>query len=71
MKYLLSLLTLLSVRIPVLGQSTVPMADAMRDNGKIYVVVAVVMVVLLALLAYLVRLDWKITRLEKESDKPA
>lgn len=71
MKYILSLLMLLSISLPVLGQSAVPMADVMRDNGKIYVVVAVVMVVLLALLAYLVRLDWKITHLEKETDKTA
>ena len=44
----------------------VEMADQLRANGKIYVVVAVVVVILLGLILYLVRLDRKITRLEKE-----
>jgi CcmD family protein len=37
----------------------------MRSNGKIYVVVTVVLIILIGLLLYLVRLDRKITRLEK------
>ena len=42
------------------------MADALRQSGKIYVVVAVITVVLAGLLAYLVSLDRKLGRLEKE-----
>ncbi|HET9825609.1 MAG TPA: CcmD family protein [Chitinophagaceae bacterium] len=42
------------------------MADTMRSNGRIYVVVAVVVVILLGLILYLVRLDRKISRMEKE-----
>lgn len=42
------------------------MADTMRSNGRIYVVVAVVVVILTGLILYLVRLDRKIARLEKE-----
>lgn len=42
------------------------MADALRQSGKIYVVVAVITVVLAGLLAYLISLDRKLTRLEKE-----
>jgi len=42
------------------------MADSMRSNGKIYVVVAVVLVILAGLIFYLVGLDRKISRLEKE-----
>jgi CcmD family protein len=38
----------------------------MRSNGKIYVVVVVVLIILIGLLLYLVRLDRKITKLEKE-----
>ena len=45
----------------------VEMADTMRSNGRIYVVVAVVVVILIGLVLYLVRLDKKITRLEKEN----
>ena len=42
------------------------MADAMRANGKIYVVVAVIVIILSGLLAYLVRLDRKVSRLERD-----
>jgi CcmD family protein len=38
----------------------------MRSNGKIYVVVTVVLIILIGLLLYLIRLDRKISRLEKE-----
>ncbi len=44
----------------------VEMADALRDNGKIYVVVAVVAIIMAGLLAYLIRLDRKIAHLEKD-----
>jgi len=44
----------------------VEMADLMRSNGRIYVVVAVVLTILAGLIIYLIRLDKKITRLEKE-----
>jgi CcmD family protein len=42
------------------------MADAMRSNGKIYVVVAVLATIFAGIFAYLVYLDRKITRLEKD-----
>jgi CcmD family protein len=42
------------------------LADTMRSNGRIYVVVAVVVAILIGLLLYLWRLDRKMTRLEKE-----
>ena len=42
------------------------MADRMRADGKIYVVVAVLTLILLGLILYVVRLDRKISRLEKE-----
>lgn len=43
------------------------MADLMRSNGKIYVVIAVMLTILFGLIFYLVRLDKKITRLEKDA----
>ena len=46
----------------------VEMADTMRSNGRIYVVVAVVLTILTGLILYVIRLDRKITRLEKESN---
>ena len=42
------------------------MADALRHDGKIYVVVAVITVVLSGLLALLISLDRKVSRLERE-----
>ena len=42
------------------------MADALRRDGKIYVVVASALIILIGLFLYLVRLDRKISRLEKE-----
>jgi hypothetical protein len=45
---------------------TVEMADRFRADGKIYVVIAVLVTILLGLIAYVMRLDRKITRFEKE-----
>jgi CcmD family protein len=41
------------------------MADVMRSNGKIYVVIAVMVTILLGVVIYLIRLDRKISKLEK------
>jgi ABC-type branched-subunit amino acid transport system permease subunit len=41
------------------------MADTMRSNGKIYVVVAIALVILFGLIGYLIFIDKKITGLEK------
>lgn len=48
------------------AQPDVEMADVMRSNGKIYVVVAVLVIIFLALIIYLISLDKKATRIEKE-----
>ena len=48
------------------GTKKVEMADLMRSNGKIYVVVAVVLTILIGLLLYVFRLDRKISKLEKD-----
>jgi hypothetical protein len=45
---------------------TVNMADTMRSNGKIYVVLAVVLTIFSGIIIYLIRLDRKMSRLEKE-----
>jgi hypothetical protein len=49
-------------------QEKVDMADTMRSNGRIYVVVAVVVVILLGLILYLIRLDRKISRMERNKE---
>ena len=43
----------------------VKMADVMKDNGKIYVVIAVMLTILAGLVLYLIRLDRKLSKLEK------
>lgn len=48
-------------------EGKVDMADMMRSNGRIFVVVAVVVVILIGLILYLIRLDKKISKMEKES----
>jgi hypothetical protein len=49
------------------GNKKVEMADLMRSNGRIYVVVAVMLTILIGLVLYVVRLDRKISKLEKEN----
>ncbi|MGB3466875.1 MAG: CcmD family protein [Cyclobacteriaceae bacterium] len=46
-------------------KSEVEMADVLRSNGKIYVVVGVVLIIFIGLTAYTIRIDRKITKLEK------
>lgn len=45
------------------------MADNMRAEGKIYVVVAVIAVIFIGLLIYLLLLDRKISKLEKRKEE--
>ena len=72
-KTMFTFLSLLLVEWPLVALCQVTDAERkytafdMRSNGKIYVVVTVVLIILIGLLLYLVRLDRKITRLEKES----
>jgi CcmD family protein len=65
------LVLLLLTMVPFSGFGQDPeMADVMRSNGKIYVVVAVAMIVLTGILVYLVSIDRKVSALEKKiSDK--
>ena len=44
----------------------VGMADTMRASGKIYVVVAVLVIIFIGIVVYLVMIDKKVSKLEKE-----
>ena len=44
------------------------MADGLRANGKIYVVVVVLATIFAGIFVYLIRLDRKITQIEKEKN---
>ena len=51
------------------AQNTQPeMADALREDGKIYVVVLVLATIFAGILAFLVRLERKISKLEKQNN---
>ncbi len=52
----------------LLAQSAneVTMADTFRQEGKIYVVVAVMLLIFSGLVVYAIRIDRKVSRLEKE-----
>ncbi|GAB4013389.1 CcmD family protein [Spirosoma sp. KCTC 42546] len=67
-KFSLAALLLLSQHVfaqqPVSGG--VEMADQLRADGKIWVVVAVVAAVFTGIIIYLIRLDRQIGKLEKE-----
>ncbi len=44
----------------------IEMADRLREDGKIWVVVGVILLIFTGVIIYLVRLDLKISRLEKQ-----
>ena len=46
------------------AQAEVEMADGMRSEGKIYVVVGIILIILTGLVVYLVTLDRKVKKLE-------
>ena len=49
-------------------QNVPEMADQMRSNGKIYVVVAVCLLILIGLFLYAMTIDRKVKRLEKNKE---
>ena len=62
-----SLITILLILLTTtVASAQTEMADTMRANGKIYVVVAVLATIFAGIFAYLVLLDRKISKLEKE-----
>ena len=64
MKRVLSIVIFIFFTLIVNAQET-EMADVMKSNGKIYVVIAVMLTILAGLVLYLFRLDRKISKLEK------
>lgn len=64
---LLSILLISTINL-FAQDNSVEMADAMRNNGKIYVVVAVLLVILIGLIIYLFSLDKRLKMLEKKSN---
>jgi uncharacterized membrane protein YciS (DUF1049 family) len=65
---LLILITLIIPSMEVAAQSTekVEMADVLRQDGKIYTVVFGLVIILTAMIILLIRVDRKISRLERQ-----
>lgn len=65
---MMSICLLVMSSLPTLAQSSdeIAMADAFRTEGKIYVVVAVMLLIFAGMVVYMVSIDRKLKRLEKE-----
>ena len=73
MKKLISLITLLFTAMTLFAQDTTAnepeMADKLYADGRIYVVVAVVATIFTGIIVYLINLDSKLSKLEKQLKK--
>ena len=57
---------IVALSLNVQAQSEVQMADTMRSEGKIYVVVSIILIILVGLIAYLFLMDRKVKKLEDQ-----
>lgn len=69
MKKNLALMSIVMMTLSNAFAQDVEMADTMRSEGKIYVVVAVAFISLAILSFYMIRIERKVTKLEKEMKK--
>lgn len=65
MKRLLTLILFALTSIGAKAQE-VEMADAMFENGKIYVVVGVLAIIFVGLIVYLIAIDRRVSKIEKD-----
>jgi len=68
MKAWISTLTLMLLFLSSFAQSA-EMADQMRADGKIYVVVGVLILIFAVLFTYLIFLDMRLRKVEKENEQ--
>ena len=71
MKFLMTLTAILFTIVAHAQGENVEMADTMRSEGKIYVVVGVILIVLIGMIAYLFLIDNKVKKLEKKLSEKA
>jgi hypothetical protein len=64
---LFALLLMLLSSLTMHAQTDSSLGNTMRSNGRIYVVITVILVILAGLLLYLIRLDRKMSKLEKNN----
>jgi presenilin-like A22 family membrane protease len=65
-KVSISIILLLLTISAIAQENPAEMADKFRADGKIYVVVLVLATIFAGIIAYLIRLERKISKLEKE-----
>lgn len=68
-RYLSPILCVLWLLLSSFQTEDIEMADGIRSNGLIYIVVIIVLIILTGLFVYLYTLDRKITRIENDSAK--
>ena len=66
MKKIISFLSLFLASFSLFAQQKIEMADKMREDGSIWVVVAVVIITFIGLIIYLVAVDRKVKKLEEK-----
>lgn len=67
MKSTLKILTWLMAFLPLTAWAqNIEMASAWHENGKIYVVIGVIAIIFIGLVIYLISLDRRLTKIEKE-----
>ncbi len=59
--------TIVLMNMSVFAQDNITSESVMRSNGKIYVVVAICVTILTGLFLYLISIDRKIAKIEKEN----
>lgn len=64
--YILIIVIIFNIQSIAQSASQPEMADLLRSNGKIYVVVGVLAIILIGIVVYLFALDRKLTTLEKK-----
>jgi len=67
MKKIYSLLMMLFIGFSSWADE-IEMADVMRSNGKIYVVVAVIVIIFTGILVYLISIDRKLKKIEERQE---
>lgn len=68
-KVLLSLFLLFSSAIRLFAQTESTDPDFLSSIGKIYVVIGVILIIFLGIVLYLVRVDRKLSRLERRLEQ--
>lgn len=65
--FLVAIFSIVSVMAQEVVQPDVEMATGLRSSGKIYVVVLTIAIIFIGLAVYIIRIDKRLSKLEKEA----